>query len=71
MIWQLFEVRHLPQLTEPLKLHVIAVHVLEFCDTFRCTPAAFGEQDGESLHRMFWEVFDSVRAQGDKAFQPC
>ena len=28
----------------------------EFCAKFKCTPAAYGEQDGESLHRCFKKV---------------
>ena len=40
------------KLTEPLKLHIL-VHVLEFCAKFKCTPAAYGKQDRESLHRCF------------------
>lgn len=54
-------------LTNPLKLHVLAVHVLEFCTKFRCTPAAYGEQDGESLHRRFWRLWDTVKAQSYRA----
>lgn len=54
-------------LTTPLKLHVLAVHVLEFCSEFRSTPAAFGEQDGESLHRRFYRLWDTVKAQGYRA----
>ena len=56
------------KLTEPLKLHVL-VHVLEFCSKFKCTPAAYGEQDGESLHRCFKKVLDQAKTQGIKSVQ--
>ena len=36
-----------------VKLHVLAVHCLEFAQKNRCTPSAYGEQDGEMLHRRF------------------
>ena len=45
-------------LTHPLKLHVLAVHVVDFCERYRATPATYGEQDGESLHRRFFKVCD-------------
>lgn len=65
-LWQ-HHTRSALQLTCPLKLHILAVHVLEFAIRERCTPASFGEQDGESLHRKFYMVWDSVKAQGANA----
>ena len=56
------------KLTEPLKLHIL-VHVLEFCAKFKCTPAAYGEQDGESLHRCFKKVLDQAKTQEKKSIQ--
>ena len=41
--------------------------MLEFCERYRATPATYGEQDGESLHRKYFGVWDSVKAQGDQA----
>ena len=34
---------------------------------YQCTPAAFGEQDGEMLHRRFRETLESFINLGDKA----
>merc|ERR1711974_385582 len=65
-LWQYHSTADL-QLTSPLKLHILAVHVVEFCNRYKCTPASFGEQDGESLHRKFYIQWDSVKAQGDNA----
>ena len=58
---------HCLELTSPLKLHVLAVHVLEFTELHRATPAAFGEQDGESSHRLFAQLLDTFRMMGPKA----
>ena len=56
------------KLTEPLKLHVLT-HVLEYCIMFKCTPANYGEQDGESLHRCFKKDLDHFKTQGNKALK--
>ena len=58
---------HELQLTRPLKLHVLAVHVVTFTVTHRATPAVFGEQDGESSHRVFAQLMDTYRAMGPRA----
>ena len=55
------------QLGSPLKLHVLAVHVPEFCSLYRCTPAAYGEQDGESAHRRFASLMDVFLNLGERA----
>ena len=39
-----------------VKLHVFAVHCLEFVIKNQCTPSSYGEQDGEMLHRRFKEA---------------
>ena len=57
------------ELTSPLKLHVLAVHVPEFAARHRATPAAFGEQDGDSAHRLFAQLKDTFRAMGPKALE--
>lgn len=54
-------------LSTPLKLHVLSVHVLQFCVQHRCTPAAFGEQDGEMSHRRFRGLLDTYRPMGSRA----
>ena len=54
-------------LNKILKLHVFAVHCLEFAMKFRCTPAAFGEQDGEMLHRRFRQTREIYSTLGNKA----
>jgi hypothetical protein len=66
--WQHYETYYI-SLTEPVKLHILAVHVLEFCIRYRCTPAQFGEQDGESLHHAFNVLYKSVKAQGKNALK--
>ena len=55
------------QLRSPLKLHVLAVHVLEFCASLRCTPASYGEQDSEACHRQFALISGTFRALGPRA----
>ena len=50
-----------------LKLHILAVHCLEFAIKYRCTPAAFGEQDGEMLHRRFRQTLETYNTLGKKA----
>ena len=57
------------ELTTPLKLHVLAVHVPQFVVQHRVTPAVFGEQDGESSHRLFAQLKDTFRAMGPKALE--
>ena len=54
-------------LSKTLKLHIYAVHCLEFAMKFRCTPATFGEQDGEMLHRRFRQNLESYKTLGKKA----
>ena len=54
-------------LSKTLKLHIYAVHCLEFAMKYRCTPAAFGEQDGEMLHRRFRHTLETYKALGKKA----
>ena len=66
-VWQ--QSAPLLELTSPLKLHVLAVHVPEFAARHRATPAAFGEQDGESAHRLFTQLQDTFRAMGPKTLQ--
>ena len=53
-------------LGHPLKLHVL-VHVLHFCVAFRCTPATYGEQDGEMAHRRFASLADKFATMGTAA----
>ena len=54
-------------LSKTLKLHVFAVHCLEFAKKFQCSPAAFGEQDGEMLHRRFRQTLETYNTLGQKA----
>ena len=54
-------------LSETVKLHVFAVHCLEFAIKHRCTPSAYGEQDGEMLHRRFKETLVVYKTLGKKA----
>lgn len=54
-------------LTAPLKLHVLSVHVPQFCVQHRCTPALFGEQDGEMAHRRFLALLNTFRPMGSRA----
>ena len=54
-------------LSKTLKLHILAVHCLEFAIKYRCTPAAFGEQDGEMLHRRFRQTLETYNTLGKKA----
>ena len=56
------------KLSEPLKLHIL-LHVLEFCDRYKCTTASYSEQDGESLHRCFRKVLDRTKGQGKKSLE--
>ena len=58
---------HELELTRPLKLHVLAVHVVAFTAAHRATPAMFGEQDGESSHRVFRQLMDTFRSMGPRA----
>ena len=53
--------------SKTLKLHIYAVHCLDIVMKFRCTPATFGEQDGEMLHRRFRKNLESYKTQGKKA----
>ena len=55
------------ELTAPLKLHVLATHIVEFTKTHRATPAAYGEQDGECAHRVFSQLKDTFRSMGPRA----
>lgn len=66
-IWHHTAITHLIDLTDPVKLHILAVHVIEFCVLHRCTPAYYGEQDGESLHRIFSQMLDNVRQMKENA----
>ena len=50
-----------------LKLHVFAVHCLEFAIKHRCTPASYGEQDGEMLHGRFKETLVPYKTLGKNA----
>ena len=50
--------------TAPLKLHVLATHVLDFTKIHRATPAACGERDGESANRVFSRLKDTFRMLG-------
>ena len=54
-------------LSNTVKLHVYAVHCLDFVLRYRCTPAAFGEQDGEMLHRRFRQTLEQYITLGNKA----
>ena len=58
---------HMYYLSDPVKLHIFAVHVLEFCCLYKATPGAFSEQDGESLHHVFRETLQHCKSQGQKA----
>lgn len=55
------------ELTMPLKLHVLAVHVMEFSERYRATPGCFGEQDGEASHRQFAQLLDTYRTMGKRS----
>jgi hypothetical protein len=65
MVWHKTSQKY--QLSDPVKLHIFSVHVLEFCKLYRATPGAFSEQDGESMHRVFKETLRHCRTQADKA----
>ena len=54
-------------LSETVKLHVYAVHCLEFTMKHKCTPAAYGEQDGEMLHRRFRQTLEVHKILGKRA----
>ena len=54
-------------LSNTVKLHIFAVHCLEFAIKYRCTPAVFGEQDGEMLHRRFRQTLETYCTLGNKA----
>ena len=54
-------------LSETVKLHVYAVHCLEFTTKNKCTPAAYGEQDGEILHRRFRQTLEVYKTLGKRA----
>ena len=54
-------------LSETVKLHVYAVHCLQFTMKHKCTPAAYGEQDGEMLHRRFRQTLEVYKTLGIKA----
>ena len=54
-------------LSETVKLHVYGVHCLEFAIKYRCTPAAYGEQDGEMLHRRFKHTLELYKTLGNRA----
>ena len=43
-------------------------HCLEFAIKYRCTPAAYGEQDGgEMLHRRFKHTLEPYNTLGNTA----
>ena len=52
------------KLSETVKLHVYAVHCLEFAVQHKCTPASYGEQDGEMLHRRFKQTLETYNTLG-------
>ena len=52
------------ELTEPLKLHVLAEHVVDFTEKYLATPSCYGEQDGEASHRLFSQLLDTFKAIG-------
>ena len=54
-------------LSETVKLHVYAVHCLEFTMKHKCTPATYGEQDGEMLHRRFRQTLEVYKTLGKRA----
>ena len=54
-------------LSETVKLHVYAVHCLEFTIKHKCTPATYSEQDGEMLHRRFKQTLEVYKTLGKKA----
>ena len=54
-------------LSETVKLHVYAVHCLEFTIKHKCTPATYSEQDGEMLHRRFKQTLEAYKTLGKKA----
>ena len=53
-------------LSETVKLHVYAVHCLDFIMQHKCTPASYGEQDGEMLHRRFKQTLETFCTLGKK-----
>ena len=63
--WELL--KPILSLSYTVKLHVFAVHCLDFAEKFKCTPAAFGEQDGEMLHRRFCQTLESYNTLGKNA----
>ena len=58
---------HELELTRPIKLHMLAVHVVAFTTAHRATPAVFGEQDGEASQRIFSQTMDTDRTMGSRA----
>ena len=54
-------------LSETVKLHVYAAHCLPFTIKHKCTPAAYGEQDGEMLHRRFRQTLEVYKTLGKKS----
>ena len=51
-------------LSKILKLHVYSVHCLEFAIKHKSTPASYGEQDGEMLHRRFRQTHEVYKTMG-------
>ena len=59
--------KHSLCLSETVKLHVYAMHCLDFAIKYKCTPASYGEQDGEMLHRRFKHTLENYKTLGKKA----
>lgn len=51
-------------LSDTVKLHVFGVHCLEFMLKHKSTPASYGEQDGEMLHRRFKQTLEVYKTMG-------
>ena len=65
--WQALKDSKSLDLHDTLKLHIYAVHCLEFAIRNNCTPSSYGEQDGEMLHRRFKETLIAYKNLGNKA----
>ena len=50
-------------LTMPNKIHVIAVHVLEFCDIVGKGLGEFSEQETENAHSYFDSILERYRVR--------
>ena len=63
--WREFEVAftNIPNITKPLKLHVLLAHCKEFIDRYGKGKGLgfFSEQTGESIHQSFEPIFQRYK----------